>query len=207
MPFLDRSIIFVVLASTLVLVGCSKSEKAEIKLDVASVQGEAGDPEKVAKTLEDFMAADEVGPFFQNSFGFAVFPTIGKGGMGVGGAYGKGWVFKGHASTGITRMTQVTIGLQLGGQTFSQLVFFEDQRAYESFTSGSFEFGAQASAVAITAGASASASTAGGASAGAGSAQAKTGYTGGMAVFTRAKGGLMYEAALGGQKFSFSAYE
>lgn len=207
MAILTRSIIPVFLTIVLGFTGCSKSDDREIKLDVGSVQGDAGDPEKVGKTLEDFLEADEAVPLFRNCYGFAVFPTIGKGGIGIGGAHGKGWVFKGKKSTGITRMTQVTIGFQLGGQTFSQLIFFEDQRAYDSFTSGNFEFGAQASAVAITAGANASASTAGGASAGAGDSQAKTGYTGGMAIFTRAKGGLMYEAALGGQKFSFSAYE
>ncbi|RKX33769.1 MAG: hypothetical protein DRP71_09310 [Verrucomicrobia bacterium] len=159
------------------------------------------------RTLEDFSKAEQVQPFLGSSYGFAVFPTIGKGGMGIGGAHGKGWVFRGGLSTGMTRMTQVTFGLQLGGQTFSQIIFFEDERAYENFTGGKFEFGAQASAVAITAGASASASTAGGASAGAGSSQAKADYSGGMAVFSRAKGGLMYEASLGGQKFSFHPYE
>jgi lipid-binding SYLF domain-containing protein len=202
-----RCITAIALVTLLGFAACSKPETKEVKLDLGSVQGEAGDSEKVGNTINDFLAAEEVVAFFEDSYGFAVFPTIGKGGMGIGGAYGKGWVFKGHKSTGITRMTQVTIGFQLGGQTFSQLIFFQDQRAYDNFTSGNFEFGAQATAVAITAGASASASTAGGASAGAGKAQAKTDYTGGMAVFTRAKGGLMYEATLGGQKFSFSAYE
>ena len=99
-----------------------------------------------------------------------------------------------------------TIGWQLGGQSFSQLIFFEDQRAYEDFTSGNFEFGAQASAVAITAGANATASTAGGASAGTGKSQAKTAYSNGMAIFTRAKGGLMYEATVSGQKFTYDSF-
>ena len=104
-------------------------------------------------------------------------------------------------------MTQVTIGWQFGGQAYSQIIFFEDQRAYNDFTSGNFEFGAQASAVAITAGAQAQAGTTGtGASAspgGSAGSQAETEFRKGMAVFTRAKGGLMYEAAIGGQKFSF----
>lgn len=207
MTMTSRAITATALAVLLGFTACSKSGNKEVKLDLGTVQGEAGDPEKVANTLNDFLAANEVAPFLGNSYGFAVFPTIGKGGIGIGGAHGKGWVFQGTKSTGITRMTQVTIGFQLGGQSFSQLIFFEDQRAYENFTGGNFEFGAQASAIAITAGANATASTAGGASAGAGKSQAKTGYTGGMAIFTRAKGGLMYEASLGGQKFSFSAYE
>ena len=189
------------------LTACSKRTEPDRVVNVASVQGEEGDPELVLRTLEDFSKAEQIQPFLGDSYGFAVFPTNGKGGMGLGGAYGKGWVFRGALSTGMARMTQVTIGFQLGGQTFSQIIFFEDERAYTNFTSGNFEFGAQASAVAITAGANATASTAGGASAGAGSDQAKAGYSGGMAVFTRAKGGLMYEASLGGQKFSFHAYE
>jgi lipid-binding SYLF domain-containing protein len=108
-------------------------------------------------------------------------------------------------------MTQLSIGWQLGGQVYSQIIFFQDKRSYNDFTSGNFEFGAQASAVAITAGAQAQAGTAGtGASAspgGSAGAQAQTRFHKGMAVFTRAKGGLMYEAAIGGQKFSFEAVE
>ncbi|MEZ5277389.1 MAG: lipid-binding SYLF domain-containing protein [Opitutaceae bacterium] len=180
---------------------------AAIVIDFGSVQGEEKDPDLVKAAFEDFMKADAVQPFLASNYGFAIFPTIGKAGIGVGGAHGKGWVFKGRKSTGVTSMTQVTIGFQLGGQAYSQLIFFEDQRAYDSFTSGNFEFGAQASAVAITAGANASASTAGGTSAAAGNSQTKADYSMGMAVFTRAKGGLMYEATLGGQKFSFKAYE
>jgi lipid-binding SYLF domain-containing protein len=103
-------------------------------------------------------------------------------------------------------MTQVTVGLQLGGQAFSQIIFFQDERAFKEFTSGNFEFGAEASAVAITAAASASAGTTGGsAGASGGKKDATTAgqYHKGMAVFTIAKGGLMYEATVGGQKFSF----
>ncbi len=102
-------------------------------------------------------------------------------------------------------MTQLTIGFQWGGQAFSQIIFLENENAYERFISGSFEFGAQASAVALTEGANASASTGAGTTAGAGSKQSKSDYTSGMAVFTVAKGGLMYEASLGGQKFNYSS--
>jgi hypothetical protein len=107
-------------------------------------------------------------------------------------------------------MVQVTIGFQLGGQAYSQVIFFEDSRAFKEFTSGNFEFGAQATAVVITAGASAEANTGGGLAAGAsgGRSDATTahgGYRKGMAVFTVARGGLMYEASLGGQKFSYTA--
>jgi lipid-binding SYLF domain-containing protein len=133
-------------------------------------------------------------------------PTIGKGGIGVGGAHGSGRVYVKGEYTGTTSMTQVTIGFQLGGQAYSMIVFFEDKRAFDEFTSGSFEFGAQATAVAITAGASVHATTEGaGASAGGSASHTKTAgaYHKGMAVFTVAKGGLMYEASIGGQKFGY----
>jgi lipid-binding SYLF domain-containing protein len=157
----------------------------------------------VEAAVIDIFGSPETRPFFEKSFGCAIFPTIGKGGMGIGGAHGSGWVFKKNALTGTAKMTQITIGFQLGGQAFTQIIFFEDERAYKDFTSGNFELGAQATAVALTAGANASASTAGGGSAGAGNAQARKGYAGGLAIFTKAKGGLMYEASVGGQKFSF----
>jgi lipid-binding SYLF domain-containing protein len=140
-----------------------------------------------------------------------VFPTIGKGGIGIGGSYGEGQVYKQGQVTGTASLAKISVGFQFGGQAFSQLILFEDERAYNEFTSGDFEFDATASAVAITAGAQAKAGTEGataGASAGpATGAQAKTGFHKGMAVFVHAKGGLMYEAAIGGQKFSFKPKE
>jgi len=161
----------------------------------------------VQSALVEFENVAQMEAYFEDSYGVAIFPTIGKGGFGIGGAHGAGWVFRGGDYTGEVKMTQVTIGFQAGGQAFSQIIFFEDERAYKDFTSGEFEFGAQATAVALTAGANASASTGGGSSAGAGSSQAKEDYTGGMAIFTVAKGGLMYEASLGGQKFKFNPAE
>lgn len=143
------------------------------------------------KTINAFKAAGETQPFFNNAYGYAVFPTIGKGGLGIGGAHGKGQVYKGGNVSGATSMSQVTIGLQAGGQAFSQIIFFEHEGAYKDFTTGNFEFGAQATAVAITASAQAgagstgtSAGASGGSSAG---KQAKAAYHKGMAVFTYAK--------------------
>ena len=158
--------------------------------------------------INSFKNAGESGAFFNNSVGYAVFPTIGKGGVGIGGAHGDGKVYKNGQVIGTSTMTQLTIGLQLGGQAFSQIIFFENQAALDNFTAGNFEFSADASAVAITAGVSAEANTGGGASAGAsaGKNDATTksaGYTKGMAIFTIAKGGLMYQATLGGQKYSY----
>ncbi|GHD22982.1 hypothetical protein GCM10007052_35140 [Halioglobus japonicus] len=156
-----------------------------------------------------FINAGESATYFSNSYGYALFPTIGKGGMGIGGAHGKGRVYAGGAHVGDTKMSQLSIGWQLGGQAYSQVIFFEDKRAFDDFTSGNFEFGAQATAVAITASAGAQASTGGGTqtSIAGGKDDASTaslGYRKGMAVFTVAKGGLMYEAAIAGQKYSYT---
>jgi len=164
--------------------------------------------DEYSDTLDVFRNAIESKGFFDHAYGYAVFPTIGKGGIGIGGAYGEGRVYAQGAYTGDTSMTQLTIGFQLGGQAYSQMIFFEDQRAFKEFTSGNFEFGAQASAVAITAGAQASATTTGssaGASGGRKDATTVGQYYKGMAVFTVAKGGLMYEASIGGQKFNYTA--
>lgn len=161
------------------------------------------------KTINAFKQAGESGAYFNGSYGYAVFPTIGKGGIGIGGAHGRGQVYAGGQHVGNASMTQITVGFQLGGQAFSQVIFFEDQRAFREFTSGNFEFSAQATAVALTAGVSAEANTGGGLASGISGGQndASTrhgGYRKGMAIFTIAKGGLMYEAALGGQKFSYT---
>ncbi len=158
------------------------------------------------RTIDLFKKSTTVQPFFKNAYGYAVFPTIGKGGVGIGAAHGEGRVYRGGRVTGKTSMTQLTVGAQLGGQAISEIIFFQDERAYKDFTSGNFEFGAQASAVAITAGAQAKAGTegAGTSASGGGTAGAQAAkYHKGMAVFTHARGGLMYEASVGGQKFKF----
>mgnify|MGYP001825777477 FL=1 len=165
------------------------------------------DDAKYAETIKIFQDAGESGSFFNNSYGYAVFPTIGKAGFVVGGAHGKGRVYAGGKHTGDTAMTQLSVGFQAGAQGYSQIIFFEDQRAYDEFTGGNFEFSADASAVAITAGASAQAGSTGssaGASGGKKDATTKGSYRKGMATFTVAKGGLMFEAALAGQKFSYT---
>jgi len=161
-----------------------------------------------ADTVQLFKNAGQSGTFFDKAFGYAVFPTVGKGALGIGGARGKGRVYAQGKYVGDATLTQVSIGFQAGGQAYSQIVFFEDERAYREFTSGEFGFGAGVSAVAITAAASATASTTGnsaGVSGGKKDATTTGEYFKGMAVFTIAKGGLMYEAALAGQKFSFRA--
>lgn len=167
----------------------------------------AADP--YSQTIELFRNAAESTQFFRTCYGYAVFPTIGKGGLGIGAAHGKGRVYeKGHL-VGDVSMTQLSVGFQAGGQAFSEMIFFENKGAFDDFTSGNFEFGADIGAVAITAGANVSANTSGGASAGASGgkkdAVATGAYRHGVAVLTIAKGGLMYQAAVQGQKFSYKA--
>ncbi len=157
-------------------------------------------------TINVFRNAGESGTFFKSAYGYAVFPTIGKGGVGVGGAFGKGRVYEKGKYVGDTSVTQLTVGFQLGGQAYSQIIFFENQSAFKDFTGGNFAFGAEASAVAITAAAGAKANTTGssaGVSGGRHDAKTVGAYHNGMATFTVAKGGLMYEASIGGQKFSY----
>ena len=128
-----------------------------------------------------------IGRWFQSAYAYAVFPRVAKGGIGIGAAYGKGIVIVGDKTIGNTSLSQVSIGLQLGGQVYSEYIMFKDLTALNSFKRGNFEFGAQLSAVALTSGASLDAS-----------------YDGGVAVFTVAEGGLMFEASVGGQKFTYS---
>lgn len=124
--------------------------------------------------------------YFEKAYGYAVFPTITKGGIGIGAAHGTGEVYEKDEFIGTASMTQVTIGLQFGGQKYSEIVFFKDKETLDDFKKGNFKPGAQASAIASTAGASADAD-----------------YDHGVAIFTLSEGGLMFEATVGGQKFNF----
>ena len=153
--------------------------------------------------VKEFLKSEVVKKFHANAYGYAVFPGIAKGGIGIGGAHGKGGVYRAGKRTGNTTMSQISIGLQLGGQAFRQIIYFEDKRAYGEFTSGSFEFGAQAEAIAITASVGAQAGT-DGASTSANQKQKGSRYHKGMIVFTMGKGGLMYQATIGGQAYEFS---
>jgi lipid-binding SYLF domain-containing protein len=157
-------------------------------------------------TIKLFKDAGQSAAFFEKSYGYAVFPTIGKAGFGVGGAHGKGQVYERGRYVGDTAMTQLSVGFQAGGQAYSQIVFFEDERAFDEFTSGAFEFGGGVSAVAITAAASGQVGTTGASAAASGGkkdATTKGEYHKGMAVFIIVKGGAMAEASVGGQKFSY----
>ena len=139
------------------------------------------------KTIEKFKKTDpEMAKLFNSAYGYAIFPTVGKGGFGIGAARGRGLVYERGTMVGETILTQVTIGAQLGGQTYSEVVFLEDKSTMNSFKRGNFALSAQASAVAAASGASANAK-----------------YKQGVAVFTMAISGLMYEASVGGQQFHF----
>jgi hypothetical protein len=142
---------------------------------------------KCQETVATFKKKDPgIEKFFKDQVGYAIFPSIGKGAIGIGGATGTGCVYAGGAQIGTARLSQVTVGLQLGGQAYSELIFFQTAKTLDGFKNSDFSFDAQVSAVALTSGASANAA-----------------YRNGVAVFTAAKGGLMYEASVGGQKFSF----
>lgn len=155
----------------------------------------ADDSEKlhddVKEAIELFENADSgIKKFFEESYGYAVFPKVGKGGFVVGGAYGKGEVYENGARVGRASLSQATVGLQLGGQAYIELIFFEDKRSLDNFKTSKFALSAQASAVAAAEGAAATAK-----------------YELGVAVFTLARGGLMFEASVGGQKFNYTPIE
>ena len=145
--------------------------------------------DKTIKALNKLKNISSLKPYFKKARGYAVFPNVGKGGIGIGGARGSGEVFEKGNIIGKTTLNQVSIGFQLGGQAFSQIIFFKDKNSLDRFTEGNFEFGASASAALVTEGANASAD-----------------YSDGVAVLTFSKGGLMYEASIGGQKFSYEEY-
>jgi lipid-binding SYLF domain-containing protein len=154
----------------------------------ASPVSSAGGQDNVPPVIAKFKEKDpRVAKAFDDAYGYVVFPTVGKGAIGIGGARGKGWVYERGKRIGRATLTQVTIGLQLGGQAYSEVIFFKDKAALDDFTRGNFEFDAQVSAIAVTA-----------------RAAGDLPYRKGVAVVTMGKGGLMYEASVGGQKFSYT---
>ena len=155
-----------------------------------SSYSQKNDVYKANTTIKEFKETDPgMGKFFTSATGFAVFPGIGKGGLGIGGAAGKGTLYKGGTPVADTKMSQLTIGFQAGGQKYAEVIFFENMETYNDFVTGNFEFAAQVSAIALTSGVSADAA-----------------YKDGLLVVTMAIGGLMYEASVGGQKFKVTPY-
>lgn len=181
----------------------------------ASSAGASGQPAAKAKAKQDsyqqtiafYKKAPQAAPFFRNSYAYAVFPAVGKGAFIIGGAFGHGKMFRQGRVTGTISQAHFSLGMQVGGQAFSQIIFFQDKRAYDEFINGAFEFESKASAVVVTAGVQAQAGTTGRtASANAShntSKQHFSKYVKGMAVFVHSHGGLMAEASIGGQVFEF----
>ncbi|MEM8883853.1 MAG: YSC84-related protein [Planctomycetota bacterium] len=165
----------------LALIGCNTAPTSE-----TDKKAQASEVESTIAKFEKEQAAVKV--YMEDAHAYAVFPTVGKGGMGVGGAFGRGQVFQGGKQIGYAKLTSASIGFQLGGQSFSEIIFFQDKAAFDRFKSGEFGFDANASAVAATAGAA-----------------AKADYKDGVAVFVMSDAGLMYEASIGGQKFDYEA--
>lgn len=159
--------------------GCQTAPRTALDRD--QLQREADAAIRAFKNADPTM--DE---FFDGSYGYAVFPSVGKGGAGVGGAYGRGIAYEQGRPVGYCDLSQGTLGFQLGGQTYREVIFFENEEAFLRFRRGNFALSAQASAVAATSGAAATAD-----------------YEQGVAVFTLPHGGLMFEASVGGQKFSY----
>jgi lipid-binding SYLF domain-containing protein len=169
----------VVAVAAFLVGGCATAPK--------TAEGKAELSAKVQTAKESAVKSDPgLQKFFDEAAGYAIFPTVGKGAVGVGGAYGRGELYEGGQLVGYCTLTQASIGLQLGGQAYTEMIFFEAQAALDRFKTGNFAFAAQASAVALKSGASANAK-----------------YTDGVAVFTMGEAGLMYEASIGGQKFSY----
>lgn len=165
----------------LVVAGCETAPKSNLaRTDLGAA---------VQDTIAKAKARDpSISRFFDQSAGYAVFPTVGKGGLIVGGAHGQGELFENGVMTGYCTITQATVGAQAGGQAFSEFIFFQDKEALNRFKYGNFALAAQASAVVLASGASANAR-----------------YDNGVAVFTMAEQGLMLEASVGGQRFGYQA--
>ncbi len=163
----------------ILIAGCQTAPKTQADKDDLEMRAES--------TVVTFKTLDpSIATFFDAAKGYAVFPTIGKGGFVVGGAYGKGVLYEKGKHVGYCDLSQGSIGLQIGGQGYSEIIFFQTADALRTFKAGEFAFAGQVSGVAVKAGASADAD-----------------YQAGVAVFTRPKGGLMGEASIGGQNFTF----
>lgn len=177
-----------VMALAMCLAGCTTLNDSAATLTPGALARQ--DPQ-IAETIAQFKQMQPgLSVYFKNAFGYAVFPTVGKGGLLFGGAYGTGKVYEQGELVGLSSIIQATIGLQMGGQTYSEIIFFKNNKALVNFQQGNYTMNAQASAVAIHSGVSIDAN-----------------YSAGVAIFTLTKAGLMYEASVGEQKFTFTSVE
>ncbi|RBN50100.1 lipid-binding SYLF domain-containing protein [Flavobacterium psychrolimnae] len=168
-------IIMVCVLNTAPIFGQTTAKKNKIIADSETAKSEFIKSDPLMKAL------------FDKAYGYAIFPNVGKGGLGIGGAAGNGVVYEQNKRIGMAKLSQVSIGFQAGGQAYREVIFFESKNEMDRFKESRFEFSAQASAVAVTEGASANVK-----------------YTNGVMVFTMQKGGLMYEESIGGQQFKFN---
>lgn len=184
MPLIQKFVARMLIAMTagtvvIGMAGCDTAPKSASDKRVLTIRSETA--------MDEFKRIDtSLQRMLDKSYGHAIFPSVGKGAVGVGGAYGRGEVYQGKTMVGYCDLSQGTIGFQLGGQEYMELIVFETKEALDKFKSNTFEFSGQASAVAVRAGAAATAP-----------------YENGVAVFTMIKGGLMFEASIGGQRFSY----
>jgi len=174
--------LFMTVLSLSLLAACSTAPKtsddrSELKRDASAA---------LSKARSNHNSFDAI---IRGAPGYAVFPTVGKGGAVVGGAYGRGIVYQNGAQIGYTDLSQATIGFQLGGQTYTEILVFQNANALDKFRRGNYQFSSQATAVALKSGEGTNAK-----------------FEDGVAVFTMAESGLMLEAAVGGQKFTYQAF-
>ncbi len=167
-----------------ITIGAVQNVDAQSEKKKAKVIADAADAK------EEFIKSDwQMKKHFSNAYGYVIFPNVGKGGIGIGGAAGNGVVYESGTEIGMAKLSQLSIGFQWGGQAYREIIFFETKETMDRFKESKVELSAQASAVAVTAGASADAK-----------------YSNGVMIFTMQKGGLMYEASVGGQKFKFNPF-
>lgn len=167
------------------MIGIGGATFAQSKKKVEQIRKDAKD------AISEFIEADwQMEKRFQEAYGYVVFPNVGKGGLGIGASAGNGVAYQGGGEIGMAKLSKVTVGFQAGGQAYREVIFFENEASMNRFKENKFEVAAQVSAVAATEGASADAD-----------------YTDGVMVFTMQKGGLMYEATVGGQKLTYHPFE
>ncbi|MGB7933540.1 MAG: lipid-binding SYLF domain-containing protein [Gammaproteobacteria bacterium] len=163
-------LVFLMNFSAIALAGWDPNEAKEAQAAIAAFK--ATDP--------------DLDSFFDKAHGYAVFPSVGKAGMGIGGAYGKGILYEQGKEIGSTTLKQLSMGFEFGGEKYREIIFFQDDKTLDDFKKGNYELGAQASAVALKKGAAKNAD-----------------FDQGVAVFTQTRGGLMFDVSVGGQKFTF----
>src|SRR4030095_4879547 len=171
------------LAVLLLSLGVACSTAPESKEGKADLEARAASALTIAERADPTL-----GPMLRNMAGYAVFPQVNKGGIGIGGAYGKGVLYEKGVVVGYCDVSQQTIGAQIGGQSYTEIIALQSTDALDRVKAGRFSFDAQASAVAVNAGSRAAAR-----------------FTNGIAVFTTDERGMMAEASIGTQQLSYEA--